>query len=104
MHMCVSCPPPARPGLFLARCRLDLRQLQRLLAQCGYGLCVGGLGLGDLPILFKQHADRRAGGSGALTYAGLLQVCGCGLAVVVVAHGDQAGGGDRWASGRLGCA
>ncbi|KAG2432264.1 hypothetical protein HXX76_009182 [Chlamydomonas incerta] len=50
---------------------IDLRQLTRLLAECHYGLGVGGLGLGDLPILFHATAKK----AGALSYDGVLRLC-----------------------------
>jgi hypothetical protein len=50
---------------------VDLRQLGRLLAESGYGAGAGGLGLGDLPILFAQVAKQRP----AVTYENVLQLC-----------------------------
>ncbi|KAG2446956.1 hypothetical protein HYH02_008110 [Chlamydomonas schloesseri] len=50
---------------------IDLRQLTRLLAECHYGLGVGGLGLGDLPILFNAHAKK----AGVLSFEGVLRLC-----------------------------
>ncbi|KAG2498586.1 hypothetical protein HYH03_003337 [Edaphochlamys debaryana] len=50
---------------------VDMRALQRLLAECDYGLGAGGLGLGDLPILFASISKQ----SGALTFEGVLRLC-----------------------------
>ncbi|EFJ46194.1 hypothetical protein VOLCADRAFT_105630 [Volvox carteri f. nagariensis] len=50
---------------------VDMKQLTRLLAECEYGLAVGGMGLGDLNVLFAAIAKR----SGALTYDGVLRLC-----------------------------
>ncbi|GFR45126.1 hypothetical protein Agub_g6506, partial [Astrephomene gubernaculifera] len=50
---------------------VDIRQLNRLLAECNYGIAVGGMGLGDLHILFNSIAKRM----GVLTYDGVLRLC-----------------------------
>eukprot|EP00198_Chlamydomonas_reinhardtii_P010167 XP_001699504.1 predicted protein [Chlamydomonas reinhardtii] len=50
---------------------IDLRQLTRLLAECHYGVGVGGLGLGDLPILFNANAQK----AGVLGFEGVLRLC-----------------------------
>lgn len=52
-------------------CSIDLRQLTRLLAECHYGVGVGGLGLGDLPILFNANAQK----AGVLGFEGVLRLC-----------------------------
>lgn len=48
---------------------LDERQLRRLLAQCGLGL-VGGMGLGDVGILFSSQARR-----GHVSYDAVCSIC-----------------------------
>ncbi|GLC35130.1 hypothetical protein PLESTM_000282600 [Pleodorina starrii] len=50
---------------------VDIRQLSRLLAECDYGLAVGGMGLGDIHILFNSLAKRTR----ALNFEGVLRLC-----------------------------
>ncbi len=50
---------------------MDLKQLTRLLSECNYGGCNGGVGLGDLPILFNATAKRMS----AITFDGVLKIC-----------------------------
>ncbi|GIL41957.1 hypothetical protein Vafri_40 [Volvox africanus] len=50
---------------------VDFKQLTRLLAECDYGLAVGGMGVGDLKILFNAMAKTL----GALNYEGVLRLC-----------------------------
>ncbi|KXZ48534.1 hypothetical protein GPECTOR_27g705 [Gonium pectorale] len=50
---------------------VDLKQLNRLLAECDYFVAVGGMGLGDLNILYGQEAKRASG----IPFDGVLRMC-----------------------------